>query len=138
MKVTLNRVNNKMHFEGKGKSEVPINIDPDGEGASPMELLLMAVGGCSAVDIVSILEKQRQKVTSYKMEVEGDRREFRQAKPFQAIHVTIILEGKIDQAKAIRAAQLSFEKYCSVSLTMKGSVQVDYSIILNNQPIEIE
>lgn len=135
MKVTLNRINENYLFEAKGASDVPVLIDNKTDesprGSSPMELLLMGVGGCSAIDVVSILKKQRQEITSYKMEVEGQRKEVREAKPFDAIHVTLYLDGKIDEAKAIRAAQLSFEKYCSVSITLEASVKVTYSIVLN-------
>ncbi len=139
MKVSLNRVNDKFHFEAKGSSGVIVNIDSKtdeaSKGASPMELLLMGVGGCSAIDVVSILQKQRQEITSYSMEVEGERIEEKEAKPFKGIHVTISLEGEIDEAKAIRAAELSFEKYCSVSITLEGSVKTTYSIILNGKKI---
>ncbi|MBT0606670.1 OsmC family protein [Aequorivita echinoideorum] len=140
MKVSLNRINGNYLFEAKGASEVPVLIDnktdEPSKGASPMELLLMGVGGCSAIDIVMILKKQRQEITSYKMEVEGQRKEVRDAKPFESMHVTIFLEGKIDAAKALRAAQLSFEKYCSVSITLEASVKITYSIVLNGKLLE--
>jgi putative redox protein len=140
MKVQLNRINDKYLFEAKGVSGIPVFIDnktdEDPKGSSPMELLLMGVGGCSAIDVVMILKKQRQEITSYKMEVEGQRKEVRDAKPFEAIHVTLYLEGKIDEAKAIRAAQLSFEKYCSVSITLEASVKITYSILLNGKEIK--
>lgn len=140
MKVQLNRINNNYLFEAKGASGVPVFIDnktdEPSKGASPMELLLMGVGGCSAIDVVSILKKQRQEITSYKMEVEGQRKEVRDAKPFEAIHVTLYLEGKIDEAKAVRAAQLSFEKYCSVSITLEASVKITYRIVLNEKEIK--
>lgn len=139
MKVSLNRVNSNYLFEAKGASGVPVLIDnktdESSKGASPMELLLMGVGGCSAIDVVSILQKQRQEITSYKMEVEGKRKEVRDAKPFEAIHVTLYLEGEIDEAKAIRAAQLSFEKYCSVSITLEASVKITYNIVLNGKSL---
>lgn len=139
MKVSLNRINNKYLFEAKGASGVRVLIDSKtdepSKGASPMELLLMGVGGCSAIDVVSILNKQRQEVTSYRMEVEGSRKEVREAKPFEAVHVTIYLEGKIDEAKAVRAAELSFEKYCSVSITMEATVKITYSIVLNGKAL---
>ena len=141
MKVTLNRINDNYLFEAKGASGVPVLIDnktdEPSKGASPMELLLMGVGGCSAIDVVSILKKQRQEITSYKMEVEGQRKEIREAKPFEAIHVTLHLEGKIDEAKAVRAAKLSFEKYCSVSITMEASVKITYSIELNGKSLDV-
>lgn len=142
MKVSLHRVNDKFHFEAFGASGVSVHIDSsvDGvsKGASPMELLLMGIGGCNAIDIVSILQKQRQEITSYKIEVEGKRKEVREAKPFESAHVTIYLEGTIDPVKAIRAAELSFEKYCSVSITMEASVKVTYSIVLNGEELKID
>lgn len=141
MKVHLKRIEKKYHFEAKGKSGVPVHIDTalDGpsKGASPMELLLMGVGGCSAIDVVNILTKQRQEITAYEMEVSGNRKEYKQAKPFDSIHVAIILKGEIDESKAIRAAKLSFEKYCSVSLSMMNSVEVTYGLVVNGKKMEV-
>lgn len=136
MKVSLKRKNEAYHFQGVGKGSVPVNMDDGPNGASPMELLLMSVGGCSAIDIVLILKKQRQEITSYAMEVEGDRTEVQQARPFKSIHVTVILEGTIDPNKAKKAADLSFQKYCSVSLTLVPQVPVTYSILVNGTKIE--
>lgn len=139
MKVTLDRINDDFLFEAKGNSGVAVHIDSkvndDVNGASPMELLLMAVGGCNAIDIISILKKQRQEITAYQIEVEGNRKEVRQAKPFESIHVSIYLEGKIDPAKAERAAQLSFDKYCSVSITLEGAVDVTYTVFVNGEEV---
>lgn len=135
MKVVLNRINDDYLFEAKGPNNVVVSIDNKAndvvQGASPMELVLMAVGGCNAIDIISILKKQRQKVTSYRIEVEGKRKDTGDAKPFEAVHLTIYLEGEITEAKAKRAAALSFEKYCSVSLTLTGCVAITYDIVLN-------
>lgn len=139
MKVTLNRINDDFLFEAVGANNVPVLIDnkTDGivNGASPTELLLMSVAGCNAIDIIYVLKKQRQRITSYSIEVEGTRKEFKEAKPFEAIHLTIFLEGEIAEAKALRAAALSFEKYCSVSLTMTGCVNITYQIVLNGKKL---
>lgn len=139
MKVSINRINDNYLFEAKGAAGVPVLMDNSGEeevkGASPMELLLMGVGGCNAIDVVSILKKQRQNITSYKIDVEGQRKEVNEAKPFESIHVTLYLEGEIEASKAIRAAELSFEKYCSVSITMEGCVKVTHSIVLNGEKL---
>jgi len=135
MKVILNRINDDYLFEAKGNTNVSVFIDNKTDdqvkGASPMELILMAVGGCNAIDIIHVLKKQRQEITSYKIEVDGKRKEGPEAKPFEAIHVTIYLNGDISAAKAHRAAALSFEKYCSVSITLAGCVAVTYNIVLN-------
>jgi putative redox protein len=135
MKVTLDRINEDYLFEGKGDNNVSVLIDNKTndvvKGASPMELLLMAVGGCNAIDIIYVLKKQRQVVDSYKVEVEGTRAEVRRANPFKSIHVTVYLEGDIAPAKALRAASLSFESYCSVSITLENSVKITYDVVLN-------
>lgn len=139
MKVTLDRINDDYLFEGKGKAGVPVFIDnTSGEvvnGASPTELLLMGVGGCAAIDVISILKKQKQQIDSFQIEVEGQRKEVQQAKPFEAVHVKIFLEGDIAPAKAKRAGQLSFEKYCSVSLTLEPCVTVTHEIVLNGENV---
>lgn len=135
MKVTLDRVNNDYLLEAKGPNNVSVFIDNKTEaevkGAGPMELLLMAVGGCNAIDILYVLKKQRQTVTSYQVEVEGTRTDVRKARPFEKIHVTIYLEGEITPEKALRAASLSFENYCSVSITLENSVKITYDVVLN-------
>ena len=135
MKVTLNRINEDYLLEGKGDNNISVLIDnktnDEVHGASPMELLLMAVGGCNAIDIIYVLKKQRQVVDSYKVEVEGTRSEVRNAKPFKSMHVTVYLEGDIAPEKAKRAASLSFEKYCSVSITLENSVKITYDVVLN-------
>lgn len=100
-----------------------------------MELVLMGVAGCSAIDMISILKKQRQEIHSFKAEVEGLRVQIEDAKPFKEITVVFFLEGPISEEKAARAAQLSFEKYCSVSKTLEPTAKVNYSVVLNGNPI---
>lgn len=135
MKVILNRINDDYLFEGIGENKVSVLIDNKTsdvvKGASPMELLLMAVGGCNAIDIIYVLKKQRQVVDSYRVEVEGTRTDVRRAKPFKEIHLIVHLEGDIAPAKALRAASLSFENYCSVSITLENSVKITYDVVLN-------
>ena len=139
MKVTLSRKNNDYLFEAKGASGIPVMIDNktvnEVKGSSPMELLLMGVGGCSAIDIISILKKQKLEIDSYDVEVEGERKEVGGAKPFKSIAVNVLLKGDIPEEKAIRAAKLSFEKYCSVSITMEKGVDISYKIILNGKEL---
>ena len=136
MKVTLERKNDAYWFQGTGKNTIPVNIDNGNHGASPMELLLMSVAGCSAVDIIAILKKQRQQIDSYTVDVVGDRIELEQAKPFKSMHVTIFLEGTIVGAKAKKAADLSFQKYCSVSLTLEPQVLITYDVVVNGTKID--
>ncbi len=126
-------------MEAKGASGIPLLMDNTSvdkiQGTSPMEMLLMGVGGCSAIDIIHILKKQRQEIDSYSVEIEGETLDLQDAKPFKAMHLKIYMKGDIPTEKVIRAAALSFEKYCSVSITMKASVDIKYQLFLNGEKI---
>lgn len=142
MKVTLDRVNEKFHFKVKNDRGYIVDLDKrkiqggDDLGASPMELLLMGVAGCSGIDLIGILQKQRQEITSFQMEVEGERKPVGDAKPFSKIHATIFIEGEVKPKKAWKAAQLSFEKYCSVSKTLEPTATVTYAVVVNGEAVE--
>ena len=144
MKIALNRINVNFHFELKNERGHIVNVDSrpefggDDMGASPMELVLMGVAGCSAIDMISILKKQRQEITSFKAEVDGERVQIGDAKPFKNIYVVFYLEGDINSEKAAKAAQLSFEKYCSVSKTLEPTATIHYKVILNGSPLTPE
>jgi len=139
MKITLKRINENYHFELQNERGHKVYLDSRAEfggnnlAPSPMELLLMGVAGCSAIDIISILKKQRQNITDYYAEVEGERVQVDEAKPFKAITVTVYLEGDVDEEKASKAAQLSFEKYCSVSKTIEPTATIYYQIKVNKK-----
>ena len=78
--------------------------------------------------MVSILKKQRQTITDFKAEVEGERVQVDEAKPFKSIKVKFFLEGEIDPKKAKKAGELSFENYCSVSKTLEPNVDITYEV----------
>ena len=105
MKITLNRINDDYLFEctnslGNTILLNSVSQSENKEGVSPMETILMAVAGCSGIDMISILKKQRQEITKFSAEVEGERVEVDEAKPFKTILVKFFLEGKIDAIKA--------------------------------------
>ncbi len=137
MKVTLNRVNQAVHFEGSAvSSAVKVHIDGsseiggEGAGIRPMELVLMAVGSCSALDLVSILRKQRQEVNDVQIEVSGDRRDVVPS-VFTHIHILFKLFGPIDAEKAAKAAELAVKKYCSVhDMLSAGGVDITYEVTI--------
>lgn len=135
MKITLNRINEDYLFECTNSAGNKILLDntsqPDAKGVSPMESVLMAVAGCSGIDIVSILKKQRQEISSFSAEVEGERIQVDDAKPFKKIWVKFFINGNVDPKKAEKAAQLSFEKYCSVSKTLEPNVEIGYQVFVN-------
>ena len=138
MKISLNRVNKDYLFEATSSNNLKVLMDNKSksegkvEGISPMEVLLMGVAGCSSIDVVSILNKQRINPITLKMEVEGIRDASAVPAPFQGINVTLFLEGEdITPEKAKRAAQLSFDKYCSVSKSLDPNIIINQTIVVN-------
>ena len=110
----------------------------DPQGPSPMELLLMGVAGCSSIDIVSILNKQKIKPDSLHIQVDGDRIKGQVPSLFTAIHAKVIATGDVPADRLYRAAQLSFEKYCSVSKTLEHTATITFSVTVNDTPYEQE
>lgn len=97
-------------------------------GVRPMELVLMALGSCSVLDLVTILKKQRQQIDNVQVEVEGQRRETI-PQVFTAIQILFRLSGDIDQNKAEKAAELAVKKYCSVhDMLSAGGVDISYRV----------
>jgi putative redox protein len=138
MKISLNRVNKDYLFEATSSNNLKVLMDNKSksegkvEGISPMEVLLMGVAGCSSIDVVSILNKQSINPITLRMEVEGIRDASAVPAPFQGINVTLFLEGEdITPEKAKRAAQLSFDKYCSVSKSLDPNIIINQTIVVN-------
>jgi putative redox protein len=92
---------------------------------------LAALAGCSAIDIVAILKKQKINPTDIKMDIEGDRTPDVMPSLFHKIKVNVSLEGDIPPEKARRAVSLSFDKYCSVAKILEYSTPIKYSIFIN-------
>ena len=96
-----------------------------------MELLLIALGSCTGVDVISILKKKRQHVTDYRIEVSGDRRE-EFPRSFTRLYVRHIVHGRGLSEQALTSAiELSETKYCSVAATLRGSAEIvtSYEIV---------
>jgi putative redox protein len=102
-----------------------------GSAASPLELLLLALGGCTGVDVIDILKKKRQHVTAYRIEVHGDRREeFPRA--YTKLYVKHIVSGRgVSERAVAQAIELSDQKYCSVAATLRGTAEIlmSYEVI---------
>jgi putative redox protein len=117
-------------FIGTNKHGNSVTVDTNSERHSaptPMELLLIAVGSCTAVDVADILRKKRQEVSDYKIEVTGTRRE-EHPRSFTKINVHHIVYGRNVSAQAVeRAIQLSDEKYCSVAATVRPTATITTS-----------
>lgn len=107
-----------------------ITLETDRERNSaptPIELLLMALGGCTGSDVVSIMRKKREKVTSYRVEVRGRRRET-EPRGFTNIEIKHIVCGHNISPKALaQAIELSEAKYCSVAATLRPAAEIKSS-----------
>ena len=141
MQVSLERINEDYLFEVTNQQGMSVRLDNrskttgEVQGVSPMELLLMGVAGCSSIDIVAILNKQKINTKVLKMEEQGHRHENEVTALFYQIDITIYLEGDLSAEKAKRAAQLSFDKYCSVSKTLEPTAKINHKVILNGTEI---
>ena len=103
------------------------------KGPKPKPLLLVALAGCTGMDIVSLLNKMRVEFKKFKIRVEGDTADEHPMK-FTRITVTYEITGKnIDREKVEKAVILSKDKYCSVSATLKNSVDIDYIIEIREE-----
>src|SRR3954453_17767427 len=129
-KVATLTLTSGMRFEavaGSGKTIV-IDDGPDGDGPSPAELVGIALGGCAAMDVISILRKKRQVVTGYEIRVTGLQRE-EHPRAFIRFDVVHVLDGMDLDGEAVRRAiELSVRKYCSVGSTLaSGSPEIHHA-----------
>ena len=125
--VEITRVHNDYGFEGKDSSGHTVKMDssPDSGGQDfgirPMQMLLMGLGGCSGIDVVSILKKQKQTIEGIRILIDGERESGKEATRWKEVRMLFELKGSIDPEKANRACALSVEKYCSVAATLMGA-----------------
>lgn len=139
MEILLTRKDDDFHFEGLGSTAIPVHIDASDSigghnlGARPMELLLMGLGGCTGIDVVLVLKKQKQTIKNFQIRVSGEREtiEGTMKTPFKSIHVQFEIEGEVDPAKALKAITMSMEKYCSATAQLEASAKITHSLIVN-------
>src|SRR5256884_7355628 len=136
-KATIHFADNDL-FVGITPSGHAQTIETDSKrnsAATPMELLLIALGGCTGVDVISILGKKRQRITDYRIEVSGERREDF-PRSYTRLEVKHILRGHgVSEQAVARAIELSDTKYCSVAATLRGTAEIitSYEIIEDDQ-----
>lgn len=116
---------------------MPLDTDHTRSSApSPVELLLVALGSCTATDVASILAKKRQHVTSYVVEVSGQRRD-EYPRKYTSMNVHHILTGRSLSQKAVAdAIELSETKYCSVAATLRPTVEIQSSFEIIEEPTQ--
>jgi putative redox protein len=133
IKIELARTSDTFHLEAVNESGNVVHLDgaPDiggtNKGMRPMQLLLAAMGGCSAIDIINILKKQRQELRDIRITVTGEREKDAVPSLYVEVHAHFRLFGDIDEEKAGKAVSLSVEKYCSVAKTLEKTAKVTYS-----------
>jgi putative redox protein len=104
--------------------DTPVEHGGSGTGSSPMELVLVSLGGCTAMDVISILEKKRQEVTNFEVILHGDRATDH-PKVFTDITVEFVVTGNhIDPEAVNRAVELSQTKYCSVNAMLSKTAKI--------------
>jgi len=128
-----------MSFVGESGSGHSVVMDgaPDAGGRNlgvrPMEMLLLGLGGCTAFDVVSILQKSRQPIDDCEVEIEAERAS-EAPKVFTRIHVHFIVSGRgLDAAKVERAVSLSADKYCSASRMLEKAATITHDFEIVNQ-----
>jgi putative redox protein len=137
MKINIKRLNDKFHMEASNEDGNTIQMDsaPDiggeGKGMRPRQMLLAALGGCSAIDVLLILRKQKQDILDFNVEVDGESEKVQDYSLFRDITLHFKIKGNIDYDKVERAVKLSIDKYCSVSKTLEPTAKINYKITLN-------
>lgn len=124
----------KERFVAQSPSGHLVALDSDraaNTAPGAMELLLVALGACTATDIVSILTKMRQKLDSLEVEVSGERAE-EPPRVWTKLEIVFKLRGILDESAVQRAVQLSEEKYCSVAATLRKTAPISYRIEIDH------
>jgi putative redox protein len=139
IKIELSRLNDAFHLEAKNDKGNFVHIDASPDigglnlGMRPMQLLLAAMGSCSAIDLINILKKQKQNLKDIKITVTGEREKDAIPSLYTDVHVHFKLYGDIDQEKASKAVSLAVDKYCSVAKTLEKTAKVTHSFEIINE-----
>lgn len=136
MKIQLKRKNNAVLMEATNENGNTMLMDGsaavggvDG-GFRPMQTLLAALGGCSAIDVVGILQKQKQPLEDLEIEVNAEREEKSAPSVFTAIDVHFKFKGNLNENKVQKAVELSIEKYCSVARMLEKTAMITFQITI--------
>jgi putative redox protein len=134
-RIEMNRTNGEFGFEVKDEMGHILSTDSSKEngglesGFRPMQLVLCALGSCSAIDMVSILKKQRQEIDKLSIIIDGEREKDKIPSLWKSVSVSFQLTGTVDKEKAEKAAALSMEKYCSVAETLRrGGTSITWNV----------
>ncbi len=136
MKINVHRLNNAFHFEASNAAHAKLQMDATAAGGggnlafSPVEALVASLGGCSGIDVISILNKQKQQIDEFDIEIEAKRAQHQVPALVTEIHLKFILKGNIDEDKLKRAIQLSMDKYCTVAKMLESTAKITHSYLI--------
>ena len=140
MRVTLQRINQAVRFEGSNAAgntvilEGSPDIGGEGQGVRPMELLLLSLASCSSMDVASMLKKMRQPVDDMRVEVDGERATDEVPAVFKKIHLHFQFKGQLRPDRVEEAIRLSVEKYCSVARMLERTAEISWDYKIEGQP----
>ncbi|RYF22973.1 MAG: OsmC family peroxiredoxin [Flavobacteriales bacterium] len=137
MEINLIRKSGKFNFEASNEGGFTVEMDAnpaiggEGKGFRPMETLLIGLGGCSGIDMVNILTKQKEELNDIKISIKASRVNEEPA-IFEEINIHYELFGTLSQQKVERALALTFDKYCSVANILGRSAKINFTYTINS------
>lgn len=141
MRVHLSQIDGHFHFRGVGPDGQELDIDGSGgsaaAGVSPLQLIPMALGSCSGVDVVSILKKGRQPLDDLTVDVVAERDGGKPISMITKLHVHFAARGALEPAKVERAVRLSLRSYCTVAAMLRGAVEITASFSINGDRFDV-
>lgn len=133
MKLALKLVESPFVLEATNESGISIKMDAtekiggQNRGMRPMEVLASSLAGCMSIDVLLILQKQRQEVTHYEVTIDANRKDAVPAS-FETIRLVFSFNQEVDLEKAAAAVKLSHEKYCSVSASLNPEINIQTEV----------
>jgi putative redox protein len=137
MEINLIRKSGKFNFEAENEAGFKVELDAkqaiggEGKGFRPMEMLLIGLGGCSGIDMVNILNKQKEEIQDISINIKATRKDEEIPAIFEDINIEFNLTGDLTQQKVERALQMTFDKYCSVANILERSAKINFTYTLN-------
>jgi len=139
MEINLIRKSGKFNFEAANETGFKVELDAkeaiggEGKGFRPMEMLLVGLGGCSGIDMVNVLTKQKEPLDDIKIKINATRKDEEMPPIFDVIDIHFDLYGGLNLQKVERALALTFEKYCSVSNILGRSATLNFTYTIHTK-----
>lgn len=137
MKINIHRLNDAFLFEAKNEQGKTMQMDANPEVGGgdlafrPVQALVASLGGCSGIDVIMILKKQKQQIDDFDIEIGVERATDQTPAIVTGLHLKFKLKGKIDADKLDKAIKLSLEKYCTVAKMLEKTAKITYSYQIN-------